>query len=62
MLDKNTVQDLRDKVYENNNDSAYGGMTYEQGVADALDVVLEEMDLEEFEADLPPCDDDEEEE
>lgn len=56
MLDVDVVNELRGKVFEHNENSAYAGMTYEQGVADALDVVLEEMDYDEFVEDLPPCD------
>lgn len=52
MLTEEEVQDLRDRVYENQK-SAVPGMSYEQGVADALEVVLEHQDLEEFKQDLP---------
>ena len=55
MLTEKQVANLRDAVYEHQT-SAYPGMSYEQGIADALDVVLGRADLEEFQEDLPEYD------
>ena len=55
MLTRIEVEELRDEVYEHQN-SAFPNMTYEQGIADALDVVLENTDLDEFKEDLPEYD------
>lgn len=40
MREANEISDKRDEVHENS-DSKYPGMTYEQGIADALDWVLD---------------------
>jgi len=47
MRTQSELQEKRDSVYEND-DSKYPAMTYEQGVADALDWALDETseDLE----------------
>jgi len=42
------VQELRDKVYEND-DSKFPGMSYEQGLADALDFVTGDIEAEDLE-------------
>ena len=50
MLEQSVVQDLRDSINEHN-ESKFPGMSYEQGLADALDVVLEKMTAEDLELD-----------
>lgn len=48
MLDESKVQELRDSVNEHD-DSKYPGMSYEQGIADALDAVLGNIEAEDLE-------------
>lgn len=50
MLEQNVVQELRDSVNEHD-DSKFPGMSYEQGLADAFDVVLENIAAEDLELD-----------
>lgn len=50
MLEQSVVQDIRDSINEHDA-SKFPGMSYEQGLADALDVVLENIDAEDLELD-----------